>query len=323
MSNSSDEELTLASIAAPDPKPSAKEKKALKEFCLISLQEKEEAKQDKLAKKESLDLVKDRKQKLDEWIRKQGSKCFSVPKAKYKEIEAELSSLGLPPLPTYVRLKKNTTDGTITPDVVEEAIQEVSWDSFQEMEGDLQSKFTQCILNNLRQNIRSSRESVALSDSLEKGHRVVEIPDLDQEALDYVLEMHKTQATLKNASKETKAAQAQTKTTLKQLEAVVDKFLTKVNKTAQPVNLEGVEGSHKIVKKTSSKAEKITIKVFQEILAESLEELELPSEESKDAWKKIEQQKSQLIKLILIKINAIPKKESVSIKLSSKMIVED
>jgi hypothetical protein len=104
---------------------------------------------------------------------------------------------------------------------------------------------------------------------------------------------------------------------------VVDKFLTKVNKTAQPVNLEGVEGSHKIVKKTSSKSEKITIKVFQDILSESLEELELPSEESKDAWKKIEQQKSQLIKLILIKINAIPKKESVSIKLTSKMIIEE
>jgi hypothetical protein len=81
--------------------------------------------------------------------------------------------------------------------------------------------------------------------------------------------------------------------------------------------------THKIVKKTSTKSEKITIKVFQEILSESLDELELPSEESKDAWKKIEQQKSQLIKLILIKINALPKKESVSIKLTSKMIEED
>jgi hypothetical protein len=321
--SSSDEELTLASIASPEPKVSEKEKKALREFCLVTLQEREASKMEKEGKKETMQIVKEKKEKLDEWIRKQGSKCFSVPKTKYKEIEAELSALGMPPLPTYVRLKKNTTDGTITPEVVEESIKEVSWETMQELEGDLESKFTQCILNNLRQNIRSSRESIALSDSLEKGHKVMEVPDLDEEALEYVLDMHKKQSELKNASKETKAQQAQTKTTLKQLEAVVDKILTKTNKTAQPVTLQGVEGRHKIVKKTSTKSEKLSIKTFQEILAESLEELELPSADSKESWKKIEQQKSQLIKLILLKINAIPKKESVSIKLNSKMILED
>jgi hypothetical protein len=320
---SSDEELTLASIASPEPKITEKEKKALREFCLVSLQEREAAKMEKEEKKEAMQIVKEKKQKLDDWIRKQGAKCFSVPKTKYKQIEEELSTLGLPPLPTYVRLKKNTTDGSITPEVVEESIKEVSWETLQELEGDLHSKLTECILNNLRQNIRSSRESIALSDSLEKGHKIMEVPDLDEEALEYVLDMHKKQSELKNASKDSKAKQAQTKTMIKQLEAVVDKVLTKTNKTSQPITLQGVEGRHKIVKKTSTKSEKLTIKTFQEILTDSLEELELPSVESKESWKKIEQQKSQLIKLILLKINAIPKKESVSIKLNSKMIVED
>jgi len=314
----SEEEINI-----PAPKVSAKEKKALREFCIVSLQDKEAQKQDKLAKKESLQFVKDRKQKIDEWIRKQGSKCFSVPKAKYKSIEAELSAQGLDPLPTYVRLKKNTTDGTITPEVVEEAIQEVSWESLQEYEGDLQAKLSQSILNNLRQNIRSSRESVTLSDKLEKGQKVVEVPDLDDEVLDFVLDMHKTQSSLKHQNKESKVQHQETKTSLKQLEAVVDKVLTKTNKTAQPVTLEGVEGSHKIVKKVSSKTPKLTLKSFQELLSECLEEMELPSTNTEEAWKRVEQQKVQLIKLLLLKINTLPKKETVNIKLTSKLLPDD
>jgi hypothetical protein len=317
MSDSSEDEVVV-----PEPKVNAKEKKAMRDFCMLSLQEKEELKRDKLSKKDSLLLVKDIKQKLDDWIRKQSSKCFSVPKSKYKEIESELSKLGLPPLPTYVRLKKNTTDGAITPEVVEEAIKELSWESLCEIEGDIQSKLTQAILNNLRQNIRSTRESIALSDSLEKGSKVVEVPDLSEEALDYVVEMHKTQQSLKTANQESKAVQAQTKSSLKQLEAVVDKILSKTNKTAQPVTLDGVEGTHKIVKKTSTKSEKLKLKSFQDLLCEALEELELPEDEQ-EAWIIVDRDKNQLIKLILIKMNSMPKKETVSIKLTSKMISED
>jgi hypothetical protein len=307
----------------PQPKVSAKEKKALREFCMVSLQDKEAQKQEKIEKKEGLTLVKDRKTKLDEWIRKQGSKCFSVPKAKYKAIEAELSAQGLPPLPIYIRLKKNTTDGTITPDVVEEAIQEITWEALEELEGDLPSKLTQCILNNLRQTIRTSRESVALSDKLEKGQKIVDVPDIDDEALEYMVEMHKTQCALKSQAKEKKVQNQETKTALKQLEAVVDTVLTKTNKTVQPVTLDGIEGSHKIVKKLSTKSQKLTIKSFQDILAESIEEMELPSDSTEASWKKVEQQKVQLIKLILIKINTLPKKESVSIKLTSKLVVDN
>jgi hypothetical protein len=301
---------------------SAREKKALREFCLTSLEQKRLAEEAKAQKKEDTLVVKTARTELDEWIRKQGSKCFSIPKQRYKELEAELSAKGIPPMPCYVRLKKQTSDSTISPATVEESIQEVCWEAVEAAEGSPLERIAKAIVDTLRKNIRTTRESIQLSESLEKGTKHLEVPDLDEEAIQHVLKLHTAQYHAKQITQATKGAEQESKTELKKLEGVVDKVLTKTNRTAQPITLEGVEGTHKIVKKTSARSEKLTLGTFQEIVVEALEQLELGDSSPQATWAALEKQKSTLIKLLLLKINSIPKKESTNIKLVSKMAME-
>lgn len=295
-----------------------REKKALREFCLSSLEQRRQAEEIKAQKKVETDAAKQAKDALDKWIREQGSKCFAIPKTRYKELEEKLSSLGIPPLPTYVRLKKTSSDSTISPACVEECIQELSWESIREIQASTPlEKVTQAIVDTLRKNIRCTKESVQISDSLEKGAKHIEIPDMDDSAIEKMLELHVAKHRAKEISNSMHSNEQETKSELKKLEAVVDKVLTKTNKNSQPITLEGVEGVHKIVKKTSSRSEKLTLALFQEFLVEALEQLNLGATD-KEAWHTLEKQKSTLIKIILLKINSMPKKESTNIKLVSK-----
>jgi ferritin-like metal-binding protein YciE len=304
-------------------KVTEREKKALREFCLSSIQQKRQAEDAKAQKKIEADAAKKAKEALDAWIREQGSKCFAIPKSRYKELEEKLSAQGIPPLPTYVRLKKTTSDSTISPACVEECIQELSWETLKEIQDAATpiEKVTRAIVDTLRKNIRCTKESVQISDSLEKGSKHIEIPDMDETAIEQMLQLHIAKHKSKEISKSTHSAEQETKSELKKLEAVVDKVLTKTNKNTQPITLEGVEGIHKIVKKTSSRSEKLTLALFQEFLVEALEQLNLGSTD-KEAWHTLEKQKGTLIKIILLKINSMPKKEATNIKFVSKPTLE-
>ena len=296
-----------------------REKKALREFCLSSLEQKRLSEEAKTQKKVEADAAKQAKEALDKWIREQGSKCFAIPKARYKQLEEQLSAQGIPPLPSYVRLKKTTSDSTISPACVEECIQELSWETFKEIQDATTplEKVTRAIVDTLRKNIRCTKEAVHISDSLEKGSKHIEVPDMDEAAIEHMVHLHIAKHKAKEITKLTHSTEQETKAELKKLEAVVDKVLTKTNKNTQPITLEGVEGIHKIVKKTSSRSEKLTLAIFQEFLVEALEQLNLGTTD-KEAWNTLEKQKGTLIKIILLKINSMPKKEATNIKLVSK-----
>ena len=298
-----------------------REKKALKEFCLASIEQKRVAEETKQQKKAETAAAKVAKEELDEWLRKQGSRCFAIPKARYKEIEQQLSAKGLPPLPAYVRLKKQTSDSTISPNAVEECIQELTWESVEAAASSGSTpleRIAHAITETLRKNIRTCRESVQMSESLEKGTKALEVPDIqDEEAIQSMLKLHVAQHQAKAIGQATKAQETQAKEELKKLEAVVDKVLTKTNRTAQPIALEGTEGVHKIVKKTSARASKLTLGAFQEFVTESLDQLNL-GETDKEAWAVIQRERATLTKLILLKINSMPKKEETKIKLVTR-----
>jgi hypothetical protein len=316
-------ELVLCAVAkqmADEITESAKEKKSLREFCLTSLEQKRLVEESKEKKKEDAAVAKAARAELDAWIRSQNtSKCFSIPKQRYKELEQQLSAQGIPPLPCYVRLKRQTSDSSISPATVEECIQEVSWENVEASEGSTAiERIAKAIVDTLRKNIRSTRESVQLSDSLEKGAKHLEVPDLDEDAIQTVLKFHVSNHHAKEVAQASKGSEQQSKTELKQLEAVVDKVLTKTNRTAQPITLEGVEGMHKIVKKTSARSEKLTLGTFQEFVEEALGQLQL-GDSPQSAWANLEKQKSTLIKIVLLRINAMPKKETTNIKLVSKL----
>ncbi len=300
----------------------AREKKALREFCLTSLEQKRKAEECKVQKKQESQTIKAAREELDAWIRQQGSsRCFVIPKQRYKELEQELSQKGIPPVPCYVRLKKQTSDSTISPATVEESIQELtreSLDAAATKGATPMERLASAIVECLRSNIRSTRESVQLSESLEKGAKHLDVPDMDEVAIQSMVKLHTAQHQAKQINQATKGAEQEVKSELKKLEGVVDKVLTKTNRTAQPISLEGVEGTHKIVKKTSSRSEKLTLTIFQEFLMEALEQLQL-GESDASAWNAFEKQRSSLIKLLLLRINSMPKKEATNIKLVSKL----
>ena len=303
----------------------SREKKALREFCLTSLEQKRKAEESKALKRQESQTIKTAREELDAWIRQQGtSRCFVIPKQRYKELEQELSQRGIPPVPCYVRLKKQTSDSTISSATVEESIQELTKGSLEAASSKGSTpleRLASAIVDCLRMNIRSTRESVQLSESLEKGYKHLDVPDMDETAIQSMLKLHTAQYQAKQITQATKGAEQEVKTELKKLETLVDKVLTKTNRTAQPISLEGVEGTHKIVKKTSARSEKLTLTTFQEFLMEALEQLQL-GDSDEAAWQAFERQRASLIKLLLLRINSMPKKEATNIKLVSKLAAD-
>jgi hypothetical protein len=153
------------------------EKNAMRKFCIQSIQLKKSQAQLKKEKEEFMLTVKENRAKLQEWIRSQEQKCYIMPKQFYKEKEKELESLGVTDIPCYLRMQKNTSDSSITPSVAETAIMQVDEELY--LEKVQQGKNTmkaliESIMDNVRNSVRSTKESIALSKSSEKGLKPME-----------------------------------------------------------------------------------------------------------------------------------------------------
>lgn len=310
-------ESQVSAKSLPPPPLSNSEKEAVRQFCMHSLELKKSTNDIKEERKKWADLTKDKRKYLQDWIREQGtSKCFVLPREIFQASEKELSASGLPSAPPYLRLQRNTTDANITPLVAETAVLETDEDkirTFAEKSNPTQA-LIEAIVDCARNNIRTQRESVSLSASLEKGAKPLEIPELPMEIAKEMLTMHTAQAKAKVVGQTLKARTTDLSSSVKRLQPKVAEILDKSGTTSQPVKLAGGE-VHRIVKNTSSRASKVTLKVFEEAVSEAVTSLALPADTLDEVLKAFPLRRKECIKRIQLKLNALPKKQSSSVKL--------
>lgn len=298
------------------------EKSAMRKFCIQSIQLKKSQVNLKKEKEQFTTTVKENRNKLQEWIRSQEQKCYILPKQFYKEKERELEAIGVSDLPCYLRMQKNTSDSSITPSVAETAIMQVNEDLY--LEKVQQGKNTmkaliESIMDNVRNTVRSSKETIALSKNSEKGLKPMEIEEVPEDIAELMVDMYKAQqlASLKASDKKEKTTELNQ--SLKSLEPTVASILEKAGESSQQVTLDGFPGKHRIKKKVVAKATgKINLTKFEEIVTGVLQGLPLETTSPKQTLQSFKAYRKELVKRVQLQLTSIPKKEVVNVKLVSK-----
>lgn len=314
----------VMSDASSVPVLTEAERHAMRQFCLHSLRLQESMQAAAEERKEIANIVKEKRAKLQDWIRKQDKKCFMLPKHMYREMETELGAKGLGSLPPFLRLQRNTSDAAITPAVAESAVMDLDFESVEERAQtetkNLTKALVDAIVNAARTTVRSTKEAVALSESMEKGLKPIQVEELPEEIARDMFDMHKAQQLAKQKSSSTREATSDVSQTLKRLQPTVQSVLEKTGRNAQQVQLEGVQGTHKIVKRVSSRAAKITLALFEDTVSNAVMHARIPSDSLQSMWLGFQAHKKDIVRAVQLKLSSLPKKETTNIKLVSKRL---
>lgn len=302
------------------PSLSEPERQAMRQFCVQSLRLKQQQDAFKEQRKELSSSVKENRAKLQEWMRSQGSKCFVMPRAVFKEAEGELSGGGLPTVPPYLRMQKNTSDAAITPAVAESCIMDLDDQSVLER---IDSGSTplealaKAIVDAARNSVRSVKEAIALSESIEKGVKPMEVEEVPEDIARLMVNMHKAQQQSKAKSTVQREATSDVSSALKRLQPAVASVLDKTGRNSQQVTLDGVQGNHRIVKRVSARTPKITLTLFEEAVQKTLRSVPLDARNGSTLLQSFRGVRKQVVKGVQLTLNGLPKKESVKVSLVS------
>lgn len=243
--------------------------------------------------------------RLEEWMRENGVSCAVLPRSELGRLETLLSKDGLPSLPPYIRMKRNNCDRAITAEVVDAAFRAVSRDGIAEQGVD-EGPVALCnaIVDAVRRSVRSFKEQCTLSDSLERGKKPVQVPEVPAEIAGEAFTLHASFARAKAARSVCKAFVAPRETLIKQQQPVVESVLDKLCVSSQQVEVGGAP--YRLVKRSSTTKPKITLNVLAEVLAEVLAS-EVPSSCTKEGacalW---ESSRDTLLRATLMRIAALP-----------------
>lgn len=302
------------------PMLSDSERQAMRQFCLQSLRLKQQQSSFKGERKDLAAKVKADRTKLHEWMRSQGSKCFVMPRTVFKDAETELSGGGLPAVPPYLRMQRNTSDAAITPAVAESAIMDVDHQSILErIESGVAplDALAKAIVDAARNSVRSVKEAVALSESIEKGVKPMEVEEVPEDIARLMVDMHKAQQQSKAKSTVQREATSDLNSTLKRLQPTVASVLDKTGRSSQQVTLDGVEGNHRIVKRVSARAPKVTLSLFEEAVVKVLRSVPIDASNGGTLLSSFQGVRKQVVRGVQLKLNGLPKKETVKVSLVS------
>lgn len=302
------------------PSLSEAERQAMRNFCLQSLRLKQEQEKFKAKRKESFSSVKTHRAALQEWIRAQHGKCFVMPRSKFRDAEQELSGGGLPPVPPYLRVQRNTSDSAITPTVAESSIMDLDdravLDRVDQGANPIKA-LCDAIVDSARSSVRSVKEAVALSESIEKGLKPMEVEEVPEDIAQLMVEMHKAQQKTKAQGAVQREATSDVSAALKKLQPTVSTVLDKTGRNSQQVTLDGVQGRHRIVKRTTTRAPKVTLTLFEDAVSKSVASLLLPTTDAGAMLTAFRAQRKHLVRDVQLKLNSLPKKESSKVSLVS------
>ena len=295
------------------------EKASVKEFCIASKDLEREGKNLRDARKSLSATTKSKKKWLQDWVREQGARTFVLPRKLYQDADIEMGKDGLQPVPPYLRLTRTSADATITIAVAESSVIDTDPEYVRELavtKPPLEA-LALAIVDMARKSIRSTRETVSVTAKLEKGVRPIEVPEMPEPVARTMIDMHKASQKAKTLATAHKNKTVQSQDCVKRLQPVVSSFLEKAGKVSQLVKLEG-GGKAKLIKKTTTRSTKITLKTFQECVESTLESLDLKSDNVESLLSSFATQQKQCIRVLLLRINALPKVSKSVVKFKSE-----
>jgi len=205
-------------------------------------------------------------------------KCVAISKEDAKKFELFAKEESIEPLEPYARIIQVNKDSSITPEVIQEALENVSTEDLEEAataaaeDGQVTSKTTirHLVLTSIRRIIRSYTETLKISDSLPRGSTVYDVLDAPQEIADRMWKLWCVDQKIKKNLVRKKPVEVTYESSLK---TKIESFFIRTGLTAQRIVVEG--HPYRLVRRISVRKPKIGVGRFEQILDASLEETDV------------------------------------------------
>lgn len=161
--------------------------------------------------------------------------------------------------PLYVRLLRGNKDSSITPEIVEDAIDSVTDEDIAE-----HKSVVDAILHHVRNAIRTYKTTLSLSDSRERNQHVYETPSLPDDLFQHVLAWHLSTQKLNESAIKHKAELTEVTQAINATKPIVESFFERTGVMTQRVNLE--DTPYRITRKVSVRHPKIGIPKLKALL---------------------------------------------------------
>ena len=254
-------------------KPTNSELQAISVFC------KDEIKR-RLSEAQASDEVKSMrvqqknlKSKLAKDIQVSAAKCIAISKEDAVRLEAMAKTDNVEPMHPYARIVQVNKDSGITPEIIQEALENVSTEDLAEAaagasaEGTATTKTTvrHLVMTKIRRIIRSYTESLKMSESLPRGLSIYDVAQASKEVADRMWQLWITEQSLKkNLLKKKNASMASVSSSNNTLKTQIEAFFMRTGLTAQRIVVEG--HPYRLVRRISVRKPKIGVGRFEQIL---------------------------------------------------------
>jgi hypothetical protein len=237
-------------------KPTESEKNAISKFCALSLKAKK-------IQSETKDSTKDTKPE----IKKLRAQLLKGMKSNSFEI-VKINS-GNKEIPSYLRLVKNVKEVNITPEVIEEAFENLQEEDITEAsEEKPEDGVVNAVLANVRRLIRSFNEQPKLTDSLPRGLKSNEITTADETISNDATSLFLKSTEVLKKEKHKRDILGTLKNDIEKTKQELQPFFENRNLTSQRVNFENTP--YNICYRKTVDRPKITLKVLEALIRESL-----------------------------------------------------
>lgn len=225
------------------------ERKALSEFCKVHRTTEDVKRDMKLHARSLADVKKDGIQELTELLQESKSSIYRLERP---------SNATEDDFPTFVRLKKSTSSKTLTPELLEQAVNSITQDVLRELAEREQGKgkrgkkrkapgsdetngleaiVSEAVVQAIRRTRSTEKQVADITSSLPRGTDDSVITDAPQEIQEYVYKLVDLQTKLKRITKQYKDELTVLKKQEEDVRQEVDQFLKRGNKDSFKLNV--------------------------------------------------------------------------------------
>jgi hypothetical protein len=278
-------------------KPTEKEKQEISKFCTLTLQIKELQKSTKSQlvdvkpeikhlRKEILEFMKEHSlevlkmsEQVQAKIRKRKRKDDEDEDDEDKE-ESEKPNNNQPP--KFIRIVKNAKDLTISLDVVKDALLSISEDDILDSQKEVGSDaLVECFIDCVRRNIRSFNEQIKLTDTAPRGLDIKIMDVAPNELKKNALILNEKLNLVLSVEKDKREQLKVIKEKIQDNEDNVKKYFQRCQLNSQRIHIEST--TYSLGEKVRASKPKLSLKVLQNILEDSLKNWLFSSRRFKNA----------------------------------------
>jgi hypothetical protein len=271
--NAEDEEEEFFEDEEEVAEPTPEEQSAIREFCAVSLKNRDKilsvTERAKALKVEGNALRK----RLLEWLLSEDKEIVQIPRSILKETELRNAKAGLPPLPPYIRHTKNNRDRAILPEIVGQALEEVTMESIMEQMALAEEKkksmgflraLEAAVLQSVRRAIRGYSDQATLTESIPRGIRPVDIDECPEEVAKWAIALHAASTSARAIDATKREVEGKKKTELEKLQPTIERYFERASFTSQKIVIQGV--AWRLMKKESKVKSKVSLTSLQELI---------------------------------------------------------